>query len=151
MSYVVGLTVRVKDGCPVLRGVVLDEQAPSVANRKFVYSATKGADPEVQLHSLAESLAAHLTVQPVRAAALLEAGFAARAGLTGPNKHRLRAEGVALNVLRSSTSLIRFGDKRLLGLVLETDGAGLVALGATVVADPWAEAACAALVATRLR
>lgn len=148
MGYVVGITVRVKDGRPVLRGVVLDVSSASV--RTFSFESTKGADPENHLHDLADALTAQLKVQPILAGVLLEAGFAPRAGLTLPNKMRLRAEGVALNVLRTSTPNVSFGDKRILGGVLSLSASELVEKGQTLAKDPWSEAAGAALVAVRI-
>lgn len=147
---VVGVTVRIKDGGPHLRGVVLDDTDQSTVVRKFEHVSTKGAQPEVQLLDLAHALSSELRVQSVRAAALLEAGFASRAGLTVPNKHRLRAEGVALHVLRESTHLVRLGDKRILGTELGLSGPDLRAKGVDLTDEAWADAAGAALVACSL-
>lgn len=150
MALVVGVTVRIKDGGPVLRGVVLDEADQSIVSRTFDHVSTKGADPEVQLLDLAHALGSEMKVQPVRAAALLEAGFAASAGLTVVNKHRLRAEGVALHVLREFTNLVKLGDKRLLAKQLELKGPELHDEGVALAGALWADAAGAALVACSL-
>ena len=147
MGNVVGVTVRIKDGGPHLRGIVVDEAHLDHVVRKFQHLSTKGEDPEVQLLALGHALTAEMKVQPVRAAALLEAGWAARAGLTNSNKHRLRAEGVTLQALRENTSAVRFGDKRLLAQVLKLTGPELHEKGAALTDETWADAAAAALVA----
>lgn len=150
MAHVVGVTVRIKNGGPHLRGVVLDDADHGMVVRMFEHVSTTGADPEVQLLDLAHALSAEMRVQPVRGAVLLEAGFAPRAGLTAPNKHRLRAEGVALHVLRESTNLIRLGDKRVLGKQLKLTGPELQDKGTAVAGASWGDAASAALVACTL-
>lgn len=150
MALVVGVTVRIKDGCPVLRGVVIDEADQTAVSRRFEYATTAGTEPEVQLLDLVQALSSQLQVQPIRAAALMEAGFAARAGLTKETKLRLRGEGAAVGVLRGATHLVTLGDKRVLGNVVGLSGPELVTKGKALAGAADADAAGAALVACAL-
>lgn len=149
MALVVGTTIRIKGGGPHLRGVVMTDDQKTV-QRTFEHISTAGAEPEEQLNDLAQAVEAELKAQPVRAAVVREASFNVRAGLSVPNKHRLRAEGVTLHVLRIFTPLVLVGDIVKLRAILTMSPEEFKQAGIDAQPGDWAEAATAALVACTL-
>ncbi|WP_299056428.1 hypothetical protein [uncultured Nocardioides sp.] len=158
MALVVGTALRINQGGPHLRGVVLDEGVSEGADvegkrtvvRLFEHASTVGAEPEEQLNDLAQAVAAQMKAQPVRAAVVREASFFAKRGLDAALKHRLRAEGVALHVMRASTPLVLVGDINKLQARLSMTATEFKQAGVDLQPGEWAEAATAALVACTL-
>jgi hypothetical protein len=150
MALVIGATIRIVKGGPHLRGVVVEEGDSKTVVRTFQHLSTVGAEPEEQLNDLAQAVASEMKAQEVRAAVVRETSYFAKAGLDAGLKHRLRAEGVTLHVMRTSTPLVLVGDIVKLRARLGLTADEFKQAGVDLKAGDWAEAASAALVACTL-
>jgi hypothetical protein len=148
MVNVLGITVRTTRKQPHLRGVVVDTAGALV--RHFEHLASRGMTAEEQLHALGQALASEVTAQTITGVVIREAGYAKGSGLTASVKNRLRAEGVALAVVRATIDKVAITDSNGIGHLIGVTAAEADRQGQELGSGEVGVVAAAALAAIHL-
>lgn len=149
---VLGMTVRIKDGRPLVRGVFLpDDDLDSAAPRTFRHISQLGQSIADQLQQFHDDLTTKLTAESVAACVIREADDGRQGGLTLPRRTRYRAEGVALAAVRHFSASVVIMNGQQIGKAGPGDNLSEVqAAAAGLVARDYEDAATAALAARSL-
>lgn len=148
VTHAVGITIRTTDGCPHMRGAVVEISSGSLV-RTFQHKASGGESVD-QLHEIAQDLETELAAQTVSAFVVREVGFNRAAGFTAAVKNRLRAEGVGVAVARNVTAKAAVFDIKAIARAVDKPTSKADEVGKELAEGEFVEPATAAVAATTL-
>ncbi|QWC86420.1 hypothetical protein KLP28_06990 [Nocardioidaceae bacterium] len=147
MAYV-GIAVRIEQGKPRLRGVVLD--GTNVAT--FDYLAPDTDDVAEKIIAISDGLDGRLSaLSAIERIVVRQGDDGARGGLTGPTVLRLRAEGAAIYIARQYCSDVRVFSGPQVGTACGNGLADAEEQAKKIAAAKWKVAASAALAARSVK
>lgn len=145
-----GLSVRVRNGAPNLRAVLIDVDGEVVDH--FHSSASAGSEPSDQILAIADDLQGRLAgMEPQPTRVVLRLGSERQGHGTAERQQRTRAEGAVMYVARRQCPSVTAMLIKTLVSTCGTDKDTLETEAAALLGQDWAPAASAAMAARALQ